>query len=190
MKRPLVLLDRDGVINEDIEPHGVVTPEAFRFIPEALGAIKMLHQAGFAIAIITNQSAVGKELMTLETLGTIHDMMLQEIRAFGGDIDAIYSCHDHPDHATHRRKPNAGMLEEALRDFKADAATTPMVGDALRDMQAAYTMGCPRILVRTGKGQHVLEKNSIEGLQPVTICANVREAATHILTHFLPSRHA
>ncbi len=190
MTRPLILLDRDGVINEDISPNGVIAWSQFQFIPHAKEAIATLHQAGYAIAIVTNQSAIGKGLMTETTLHDIHHHMMTAIREAGGDIDAIYSCYDHPDHPTHRRKPNAGMLEEALRQFNTQAEKTPMIGDALRDLQAAYTAHCPRILLRTGKGATLIEENDIKNLQPVTICANLMEAALHIINHYPPHNHA
>lgn len=184
MTRPLVLLDRDGVINEDITPHGTLNLEAFRYLDGALDAIATLHRAGFAMAIVTNQSAVAKGLLSEATLHAIHEKLLRDVRTHGGDVDAIYVCTDHPDTPSHRRKPNSGMLEEALADFGVLAANTPMVGDAQRDMQAAHSLGCPRILVETGKGKATIEKNLIQDLQPVTICANLPDAVAHIIRHY------
>ena len=177
----LILLDRDGVINVDHTPHGTVSWAEFEFIAGSLDALRLLTQAGYSLAIITNQSCVGKGLISHATLDDIHQRMSQIISEHGGHIHRIYSCTDHPDHPTNRRKPASGMIREALSDFGAEAATTPMIGDSLRDLQAAHDAGCPRILTRTGKGEETLQKGLPDCLQPVTIYANLLEAAQNIL---------
>jgi D-glycero-D-manno-heptose 1,7-bisphosphate phosphatase len=179
----LILLDRDGVINHDLAPHGTLKWDDFQFIDGSLQALHLLTRAGFTLAIVTNQSAVGKQLMNIDDLNNIHTRMCTIISEHGGHISRIYSCTDHPDHATTRRKPASGMLYEALHDFDATAAHTPMIGDALRDLQAAHGAGCPRILVRSGKGEETLQKNLPDSLQPVTICNNLLEAANFVLHH-------
>jgi D-glycero-D-manno-heptose 1,7-bisphosphate phosphatase len=179
----LVLLDRDGVINTDIAPHGTLRWEDFTFIEGSLDALRELTLAGFTLAIVTNQSAVGKGLMTLAQLEQLHSNMLRVITQHGGNIAHIYSCTDHPDHPSPRRKPAAGMVWEALHDFHAQPHTTPMVGDALRDMQAAQSAGCPRILVRTGKGCDTNMQLLPSELHPITVCADLRDAAEYIICH-------
>ncbi len=176
----LVLLDRDGVINEDL-PRGVTSLSEFRFLPNALNAIAMLKRHRIKVAIITNQSAVAKGWMDETMLETIHRHMCHEIEAAGGRIDKIYICTDHPDHPTHRRKPSPGMLEEALADFSASAADTPFIGDAVRDMQAAYATGCPRILVKTGKGNLSLHNAGLDHVQPVAVYDDLFAAVTGII---------
>lgn len=179
----LVLLDRDGVINTDIAPHGTLQWEDFTFIDGSLDALRELTLAGFTLAIVTNQSAVGKGLMTLEALEHIHSKMLRVIEQHGGNIAHIYSCTDHPDTPSPRRKPQAGMMWEALHDFNALPHCTPMVGDAVRDMHAAQRAGCPRILVRTGKGHDTDLQALPAELHPITVCAHLREAAEYIICH-------
>jgi len=147
----LVLLDRDGVINVD-RADSVKTCDELVLIDGAAEAIAQLNQQGASVAVVTNQSVVGRGIVSAEALEGIHQHLQQLLRAKGAMLDAIYVCTDHPDHATHRRKPEAGMLQEALQHFSADPARTPMVGDALRDLQAAVAAGCPRYLVLTGKG--------------------------------------
>lgn len=179
----LVLLDRDGVINEDT-PLGVARLEEFRLLPGALEGIARLSQAGWRIAVVTNQSAVAKGLLSLEALEALHAHLRRQVSAQGGRIDAFYVCTDHPDHPTPRRKPAPGMILEALRDFGADAAATPFIGDALRDMQAAARAGCPRILVKTGKGKIALNTGLPDEVQPVTTVDGLSDAAAYVIAHF------
>lgn len=179
----LVLLDRDGVINKDL-PQGVLSPEKFEMFSYVPSSLALLKQAGFKLAIVTNQSAIGSGLLTEETLEKIHTGLQDKLLSAGAMIDRFYFCPDSPDKPTHRRKPNPGMLEEALHDFKADPKHTPVVGDALRDLEAAAKIGCPRILVKTGKGEKTLEKGIPSHLHPVTIVRDLEEAARYILSKF------
>lgn len=179
----LVLLDRDGVINQD-RREGILSLDKFVFMPRAKEAIAMLTKAGFQIAICTNQSAVGRGNLKKETLDAIHDYMLREVRAAGGDIARVYYAPDCPEAPTERRKPGAGMLLEALHDLKGDPRRTPMVGDMLRDMEAAHKAGCPRILVYSGNGRKTVAAGIPEELEPVAKVADLYEAAEHILAHY------
>lgn len=179
----LVLLDRDGVINQD-RREGILSLDKFVFLPRAKEAIAKLTEAGFTIAVCTNQSAVGRGQLKPKLLDAIHDYMLQEIRAADGDIARVYFAPDIPEAPTDRRKPGPGMLLEALRDLKADAHRTPMVGDMLRDMIAAHSAGCPRILVRTGNGWKTEEAGIPTELEPITRVADLYAAAEHIIAHY------
>ena len=179
----LVLLDRDGVINAD-RPEGILTLDHFVLLPRAAEAIAMLTSAGFSLAICTNQSAIGKGTLTLETLDAIHARMAQAVTAQGGRIDKIYVAPDHPDTPSSRRKPAPGMLLEAIAAFGAQPARTPFVGDMIRDLEAAHAAGCPRILTRTGKGAK-LEADGIPAhLAPVTIVDDLYAAATLICAEY------
>jgi D-glycero-D-manno-heptose 1,7-bisphosphate phosphatase len=184
MPRPLVLLDRDGVINEDLVPNGVTDWDMFRFLPRALKAIGRLREAGFRIAICTNQSAIGKGLMDEATLSDIHARMQHALAAYGGEVDAIYVAPDHPNAPTHRRKPGPGMLEEALLDFGAHARITPFIGDALRDIEAAAAAGCPAICVRTGKGADTIQAGFASTVPPVACVEDLYEAAEYVIAHY------
>jgi len=183
----LLLLDRDGVINRD-DPVGIFRIQDFVFMPRAIAAIALLTARGVQLAVCTNQSGVGRGVMSTETLDAIHQHMCAELAKGGGRIDKVYYAPDHPARASERRKPGAGMLHEALRDFNAEAAATPFVGDMTRDMEAALAAGCPRILVKTGKGAHTLEKGLSTTLQPVAICEDLYEAAEYFLQHYAGSR--
>ena len=179
----LVLLDRDGVINHDL-PEGVVRFEEFKFLPRAVEAIAMLTKAGFSIAICTNQSAVGKGTLLPETLERIHAFMCDAVAKAGGKIDAIYAAYDAPDTPSTRRKPAPGMLLEALEQFGADAEKTPFVGDMIRDLQAAGAAGCPRILVRTGKGAKLETQGIPTDVAPVIVLDDLFAAAEMIIADY------
>jgi len=177
----LVLLDRDGVINED-RPEGVLRFDEFRLLPGVLDALARLTRAGYKIAICTNQSAIGMGRLAPATLEAIHADLCQQVAAAGGKIDAVYFAPDAPDAPSERRKPAPGMLLEALAQFHADAGSSFMVGDMLRDLEAAKRAGCPRILVRTGKGAALEAQGIPPHVQPVTVVENLPAAVAYILS--------
>ncbi len=179
-KTKLVLLDRDGVINEDCKDF-VKKISEFKFIDGSIDAIKKLNQAGIKVAIITNQSAVGRKMITRQDLQDIHDYMTAELEKNGAKVDAIYFCADHPDSATNRRKPGTGMLEEALQHFKVKPQETHMVGDALRDLQPAKKLGIHRHLVLTGKGQTTLNDKNLQDCSPFEVHKDLKDAVHTIL---------
>ena len=148
----LVILDRDGVINEDL-PRGVLALEQFRFIEGSPEAIAALSKAGHVVVIATNQSSIGKGWMDVQMLDTIHTHMREYIERAGGRIENIYVAPDAPHTPSLHRKPAPGMLLEAMQDFASLPSNTVMIGDALRDLQAAHAAGCRAILVATGKGE-------------------------------------
>ncbi|MFM9889730.1 MAG: D-glycero-alpha-D-manno-heptose-1,7-bisphosphate 7-phosphatase [Rickettsiales bacterium] len=176
----LILLDRDGVINLD-DPVGVIRRDQFELIPGSVAAIARLTQAGFKVAVCTNQSAIGKGWLSEELLGEIHAGLCAEVEKAGGKIDAIYYAPDHPDVPSLRRKPAPGMLLEALAEFSAVAAETYFVGDMLRDMEAALAAGCKRLLVRTGKGAKLEAAGIPTHVQPVEVVADLSAAVEYIL---------
>lgn len=148
----LVILDRDGVINEDL-PSSVCRIAEFRFIDGSREAVAALCKAGHTVVIATNQSIVGKGTITMAELDAIHDHMCRSLREAHGHIAHIYVAPDAPDNATGRRKPGPGMLREAMRDHGAAPEDTVMIGDAQRDLEAARAAGVNAILVATGKGE-------------------------------------
>ena len=148
----LILLDRDGVINTEVPPNGTTNIEALSVYDFAPKAISRLKHVGYDIVVVTNQSAVEKGLMSIAILHEIHEKIQTCCHIEGGAIDAFYFCTDHPMSPTHRRKPEAGMIYEALHDFGANASETIFVGDSARDVLAAQTAGCIPYLVKTGNG--------------------------------------
>lgn len=176
----LVMLDRDGVINVD-RPTSVRSWEEFTFLPSVENAIQVLNQANIPVAIITNQAIVGRDELSLESLNHIHLQMQKSLLEKGAHIDHIFFCTDTTIEPHYRRKPAPGMLLEALTYFNARSTHSWMIGDALRDLEAAYHAGCQRILVRTGKG-FMTEKEGIPSfLEPVTIYDDLLTAVKALL---------
>lgn len=176
----LVLLDRDGVINADT-PQGVLRFEEFVFLPRAREAIALLTQHGFSIAVCTNQSAIGKGQTTHAMVEQVHTYMCEEVAKAGGRIDSVYYASEAPEQPSTRRKPAPGMLLEALTEFHAQPSQTPFVGDMLRDLEAAYAAGCPRILTRTGKGATLEASGIPPHVAPVTVTDDLYTAAQLIV---------
>jgi len=175
----LVLLDRDGTITQEIG-HDIVKPDDVRLIPGADAAIAHLNRSSIKVAVCSNQEAVGRGELDLETLAKINERLRQLLAAGGARLDAIYDCNDDPAHPKHRHKPSPGLLEEAMRDFDADPALTPMIGDDIVDLQAAATLGCPRHLVRTGKGAQT-ERKLPDPILPVRVHDDLLQAVTSML---------
>jgi len=148
----LIILDRDGVINFDSEQF-IKNPEEWKPIPGSLEAIARLNQAGYRVAVATNQSGVGRGLFDMATLNAIHDKMHKSCALVGARIDAIFFCPHAADANCLCRKPKTGMLEEiAARYNLGSLKDVPTVGDSLRDLQSAAALGAKPNLVLTGKG--------------------------------------
>lgn len=175
----LILLDRDGVINAD-RPNSVKSREEFVLLPGVIPAIKLLNKAAIPIAIVTNQAVVGRGELTEEGLEDIHTYFKEILKMEDAFIDKIYVCTSSDPQHSHR-KPNPGLLLDALRDFTVNAHESLLIGDDLRDLQAAQAIQCPRILVRTGKGAQTLEKGLPEHVLPVIIFKDLYEAVSHVL---------
>ena len=176
----LVLIDRDGVINEEV-PDYIKSPEQLKIYNEAFEALALLKQAGFTCVVITNQSVVGRGIISLGQLNEIHKYMCEQVASNGGEISEVIFCPDAPDNPSNRRKPNAGMLFEALDKYNATSQETSFIGDAITDMEAAYKAGCARYLVMTGKGK-TSSQNLPLSLMPVTFCENILDAANKIIS--------
>jgi len=164
----LILIDRDGVLNEN-RPDSVKSPGELIMIPRAAEAVARLNAAGIKVAVTTNQSIVGRGIIDTSMLERIHAKLRDELGRAGARLDALLVAPDAPDRASERRKPGPGMLREALAMFRAVAAETPMIGDALVDLRAATAAGCPRILVRTGAGAEVQSRGIPSDLLPVAV---------------------
>jgi D-glycero-D-manno-heptose 1,7-bisphosphate phosphatase len=147
----LAILDRDGVINYDSDSY-IKGPDEWRPIPGSLEAIARLNQAGYHVVLATNQSGVGRGLFEVSTLNAIHDKMHRALAQIGGRIDAIFFCPHAQEANCACRKPRAGLLEEIARRLNVDLKGVPVIGDSLRDLQAASSVGATPVLVLTGKG--------------------------------------
>ena len=147
----LVILDRDGVINLDSDAY-IKSPDEWKPIPGSLDAIARLTQAGYQVAVATNQSGVGRGLFEMATLNAIHDKMHRAVGQAGGRIDAVFYCPHAQEDNCACRKPRPGLLEEIGRRFNASLKGVPCIGDSQRDLEAAAAVGGQPILVLTGKG--------------------------------------
>jgi len=153
----LIVLDRDGVINEDSDDY-VKTLEEWIPIPGSLQAIARLNRAGWTVAVATNQSGLARGMFTPSTLADMHFKMQQLVMEQGGRIDLIVHCPHGPDDGCQCRKPKPGMFRTIAEHFGlADLKGVPVVGDSHRDLHAGLLLGGKPYLVKTGKGLRTLE---------------------------------
>lgn len=161
MSIKLVILDRDGVINVDGDPI-IESPEDWQPLPGSLEAIARLTQAGYHIAVATNQSGIARNILSLETLHAIHQRMHEAVREAGGHIDVVVFCPHSDANECDCRKPMPGMLYTINERLGLDLTKVPVVGDSLRDVQAAMAANAKPVLVKTGKGKKTLEQHRLE----------------------------
>jgi D-glycero-D-manno-heptose 1,7-bisphosphate phosphatase len=150
--RRAVFLDRDGVINVNRSDY-VKSEEEFAFLPGALEALRRLASLPLSIVIVSNQSAIGRGLISASTVDQINQQMVAQITAAGGRVDLVRYCPHRPDEGCHCRKPEPGLLVDAANLLGLDLPESYMIGDAASDIEAAQRVGCRAILVRTGRGQ-------------------------------------
>ncbi|MEY4207046.1 MAG: D-glycero-beta-D-manno-heptose 1,7-bisphosphate 7-phosphatase [Pseudomonadota bacterium] len=156
----LIILDRDGVINFDSDAY-IKSPQEWVAIPGSLQAIARLNQHGYRVAVATNQAGISRGLFDMKTLCAIHQKLHQSAQAVGARIDAIFYCPHAPDAHCDCRKPNPGMLLSIGQRFEVSLHNLPVVGDSLRDLQAAAQVGAAPYLVRTGNGEQTLAKSNL-----------------------------
>jgi D-glycero-D-manno-heptose 1,7-bisphosphate phosphatase len=175
-----VILDRDGVINEERCDY-VKNWSEFRFLPGALEAIASLTRAGFPIVVISNQSAINRGLTTTNDVEDIHRCMLGEIEKAGGEVEAVLYCRHKPEERCECRKPSPGLLRKAAHERGLELARCYLIGDKLSDIEAGQAVGCHCVLVRTGigVGQHASAKT--DTAVNCRICADISEAADWII---------
>jgi len=188
----LIILDRDGTINEDRDDF-VKTPDEWVPIPGALEAIARLNQAGWHTVVATNQSGLGRGTFDMATLNAMHVKMNQMLAKQGGRIDAVFFCPHAPEDGCSCRKPLPGLFEQIGERFGVPLRDVPMVGDSLRDLQAGAAVGCQPHFVRTGKGGR-LGDAAIEALRtqgPGTrVHADLAAFAEHLIREGRKSRVA
>ncbi|MBB71800.1 MAG: D-glycero-beta-D-manno-heptose-1,7-bisphosphate 7-phosphatase [Legionellales bacterium] len=151
----LVILDRDGVINEDSDAY-IKSPDEWHIIPGSAAAILTLNTAGYIVVVATNQSGIGRGFYDEDMLDRIHLKMTQALNHVGAHLDGIFVCPHHPDDDCDCRKPKPGLLHQIAERFNVDLHEAILIGDSLRDLQAIAAVGGQGILVRTGKGEKTL----------------------------------
>lgn len=168
----LIILDRDGTINEDRDDF-VKSPEEWVPLPGALEAIARLNHAGWHTVLATNQSGLGRGLFDMAMLNAMHARMNQMLGKQGGRIDAVFFCPHTPEDQCNCRKPLPGLMEQIGERYGVDLKDVPIVGDSLRDLQAGMAAGCPTHLVRTGNARQ------LEAKQLAALLAQVPGTQTH-----------
>ncbi len=152
MQTKLVILDRDGTINQDSDDY-VKSAAEWLPLPGALEAIARLNHAGWRVVVASNQSGLGRGLFDVAALNDMHTKMHKLLAAVGGRVDAVFYCPHSPEETCNCRKPLPGLFEQIGERYGMDLHGVPAVGDSLRDLQAAAAVGCAPHLVHTGKGE-------------------------------------
>jgi D-glycero-D-manno-heptose 1,7-bisphosphate phosphatase len=152
---PLVLLDRDGVINRDSDDY-IRGPADWEPIPGSIEAIAALSKSGYQLAVVTNQSGLSRGYFGLDELEAIHAELCRQVEEQGGCLAGIFYCPHSPDQDCACRKPATGLLLAAEQALGMSAKGALFIGDSLKDLQAARAHGCLPVLVRTGKGEATL----------------------------------
>lgn len=173
-------LDRDGVINRERADY-VKTWDEFEFLPNVLPALQRLATLSIPIFVISNQSAIGRGLVSRETVDMIHQQARLRIEAAGGRIDGFFVCPHHPDENCHCRKPKPGLLLAAAAQCNLNLATCRLIGDAVTDLQAAQAAGCQSILVESGRQGGQL-RNLLSTNPTVSIAPDLASAVEMILS--------
>jgi len=154
---PIVVLDRDGVINVDSADY-IKSADEWQPLPGSVDAIAMICRKGYQVFIATNQAGLARGLFSLADLQQMHQKLESLVVAAGGQIDGIFFCPHHPDEGCRCRKPNPGLLEQISAAAQSSLTNQPFVGDSLKDIQAAITIGAKPVLVRTGNGKNTEAK--------------------------------
>lgn len=167
----IIILDRDGVINQEFPNKYVVKEEEFIPIPKSLEAIAALKQAGYIVVIATNQSIIAKKIVSFEKLEKIHNKLQDLLATYNVKIDKIFFCPHQKSDNCECRKPNPGMLLAIAQEYQVDfkLATVYFVGDSLSDLIAAKSVGALPVLVKTGKGCQTMHHKSIDDFQNLLI---------------------
>jgi D-sedoheptulose 7-phosphate isomerase len=150
-----LIVDRDGVLNEELEEGWVSRWTQWRWLPGVLEALSALRQAGVRVSVVTNQSGIGRGLVSASDVDEIHRRMQRDVLASGGQIDAVLVCPHAPEQGCNCRKPRPDLILRAMSEGGAPASQTVLVGDDARDLEAGRTAGVRVALVRTGKGARV-----------------------------------
>ncbi len=165
-----VFLDRDGTLNHDT---GYVTsPEQLVLFPGVPEAIARLNHLGAMVLLVTNQSAIGRGMMTIEGLESIHERLAELISPYGARIDGIFFCPHHPQDGCGCRKPKAGLIDQAVSRFALDVSQCYLVGDKRSDLEAAQRASVPGVLVMTSSYGADVVKAGDEGQVSIAYVAD------------------
>lgn len=171
----LLILDRDGVINQDSLQY-IKSPEEFIFLPGSLEAIARLTKAGYTLAIATNQSGVSRGLYTEDTLLQIHEKLLTAVTAEGGEIASIQYCTHMPDSGCGCRKPMPGMLHAIAKNLNTTLEGAMMVGDRITDILVARAVGIKPLVIRS----QMTDMVKLKSFPEVPVFSSLLEIATQL----------
>jgi D-glycero-D-manno-heptose 1,7-bisphosphate phosphatase len=179
--RKVVFLDRDGVINRDSTGY-IKDWSEFKFIPGSIEAIRDLTRNGFDSMLITNQSALGRRLISRRNFEHIHAMMCEAIAAGGGKITDIFFCPHLPEDGCDCRKPKPGLILQARRKYNIDLTRALMIGDSTKDIECARNAGCGyAVLVKTGKDVGVEKELKAKRIVADYVAQNLAAAVRWII---------
>jgi len=183
--KKVVFLDRDGTINRD-SPDYIKSREEFEFLPGSLEAINNLTLNGYTNFVITNQSAVPRNLISLKELDSVHNMMAEEAARSGGEIKDVFYCPHMPDAGCNCRKPEPGLIYQARDKYAIELSETVMVGDSAKDIECAHRAGCGRaVLVKSGIHGDVEDELKTRQLRADYVAKDLFEAAEWIIGNML-----
>lgn len=173
---PLIILDRDGVINYDSDAY-IRSPEEWRPLPGSLEGVAALTAAGFRIVVASNQSGIGRGLFSEADLAAIHAKMTRAVEAAGGALAGVYHCPHRPEDGCECRKPLPGLLRRIARDFRRPLDGVALIGDKASDVDAARAVNARPMLVLTGRGSETARRLGAS----VETYADLQAAVQHLL---------
>ena len=179
--RKVVFLDRDGTINRD-SPAYIKSREEFEFLPASLEAIRNLTLNGFVSIVITNQSAVPRNLISSGELDRVHNLMTRTVAENGGEIKDVFYCPHMPSDGCDCRKPEPGLIYQAREKYGIDLSESVMVGDSAKDIECAHRAGCGRVvLVKSGLHNGVEDELKTRRIRVDYVAKDLHEAAGWII---------
>ena len=158
----LVILGRDGILNEFRDDH-VKAPDEWFPVPGALEAVSRLNHSGWHVVVATNQSGIGRGMIDMASVNAVHAHMNKQLMAVGGRVDAVFFCPHTPEDLCDCRKPLPGLIRDIGKRYGIDLKQVPMVGDTLRDLQAAHAAGCEPHLILGGRAA-LLDAGSVQSM--------------------------
>ena len=180
--KPAIFLDRDGVINKAPKGTYIKSWEEFEFLPEVFSPLQALTGAGFSLIIVTNQSGIGRGLISWETFQDMNTKMLKSFREQGVNISGIYFCPHSPEAGCPCRKPNPTLVTLAARDFNLELSSSFFIGDTDKDLETGDRAGCRTIFVATG--QQLIEEITMSNVRIDYIAKSLKEGADWVLKGF------
>ena len=176
----LIILDRDGVINEDSDAY-IKSAEEWVPIKGSLEAIARLNHGGYIVVVVSNQSGIARGYFDIEVLTAMHKKMDEMLTKLGGQVDAVFYCPHGPEDACDCRKPKPGMLLDVGQRYNITLGDVVFIGDSVTDVKAARNANAKSILVRTGKGKKAEKILLAEGRDTVPVYDDLADAVTALL---------